>query len=122
MNKHVVKRGSSIAGQYLQAHVVDDGFPASAKEYQASVHTLGLPIWALVEEIYAAVFLLLQPAHHRRLVHNGGHRIYLLPAQLSIFQVNKQACCHLMEHTWQHGTIGSRESAVCKQEDSCTSQ
>ncbi len=50
--------------QYLQAHVVDNGFPAGAKEYQARVHALGLPIWALVEEIYAAILLLLQPAHH----------------------------------------------------------
>ena len=57
--------------QYLQAHVVDDGFPPCAKEYQASVHALGLPIWALVKEIYAAVLLLLQPAHHRQLMYKN---------------------------------------------------
>ncbi len=65
-----------MTGQYLQAHVMDDGFPAGAKEYQASVHTFGLPIWALVEEIYAAILLLLQPAHHRQLMYkNYGHTI-----------------------------------------------
>ena len=45
--------------EHLKAHVPHNGFPASAKQHQARIHALDLTIWALVEEIYAAILFLL---------------------------------------------------------------
>ncbi len=109
--------------QYLQAHVVDDGFPAGAKEYQARIHALGLPIWALIEEIYAAVLLLLQPAYHKQfmgtnLLTASSRAINVCPALRFMSQLKNQACCHLLGYTWQHNTSSSRMCKECKQEDS----